>query len=172
MPRLRRRDSSRLDAGDRHPRRMPSAPDVFDAAQRTRALSQEAARVNLHSVEGRPLSARVGEIWVRGCRGRLPQNGGGLLALSDYSGDGFAQQGTPQDGLRKLLASMSEAPRTIGDADNVSYIGHVAPAVRYAANTDERTAQGRLRLLPHPHRTCLRAGARARACLLRSSGTR
>ncbi|MGN7188753.1 helix-turn-helix domain-containing protein [Microbacterium testaceum] len=60
------------------------------------------------------------------------------MALSDYSGDGFAQQGTPQDGLRKLLASMSEAPLTIGDADNVSYIGHITPAVRDAANTDER----------------------------------
>ena len=60
------------------------------------------------------------------------------MALSDYSGDGFTQQGTPQDGLKKLLASMSEGPRNIDDADNVTYIGHVAPAARDAANTDER----------------------------------
>lgn len=60
------------------------------------------------------------------------------MALSDYSEDGFTQQGTPQDGLKKLLASMSEGPRTIDDADNVTYIGHVAPAARDAANTDER----------------------------------
>lgn len=60
------------------------------------------------------------------------------MALSDYSGDGFTQQGTPQEGLRKLLASMSEGPRTIDDTDNVTYIGHVTPAARDAANTDER----------------------------------
>ena len=47
-------------------------------------------------------------------------------------------QKSPADGLKKLLASMSEGPRTIDDADNVTYIGHVAPAARDAANTDER----------------------------------
>lgn len=59
------------------------------------------------------------------------------MALSDYSADEFAP-GDPQDGLRRLLASVSEAPPTIDDADNVTYIGHVAPAARDAANTDER----------------------------------
>lgn len=60
------------------------------------------------------------------------------MALSDYSAGESAQQGDPQGGLRKLLDSVSEHPRTIDDADNVTYIGHVAPAARDAANTDER----------------------------------
>lgn len=60
------------------------------------------------------------------------------MALSDYSVNEDAQPGDPQDGLRKLLASVSEAPRTIDDADNVTYIGRIAPAARDAANTDER----------------------------------
>jgi len=58
------------------------------------------------------------------------------MALSDYSA-GESAPGDPQDGLRMLLSSVSEAPPTIDDADNVTYIGHVAPAARDAANTDE-----------------------------------
>ncbi|WP_082642108.1 helix-turn-helix domain-containing protein [Microbacterium enclense] len=60
------------------------------------------------------------------------------MALSDYASHEPDRPGGPQDGLRKLLASVSDAPRTIDDADNVTYIGHVAPAARDAANTDER----------------------------------
>lgn len=60
------------------------------------------------------------------------------MALADYDADGSARHGTAQDGLRKLLASVSGAPRTIDDEDNVTYIGHVAPGLRDAANTDER----------------------------------
>ncbi len=60
------------------------------------------------------------------------------MALTDYSAETSGASGSAQDGLVKLLASMSEAPRTVDDADNVTYLGHIAPATRDAANTDER----------------------------------
>ena len=60
------------------------------------------------------------------------------MALTDYSAETSGESGSAQDGLVKLLASMSEAPRTVDDADNVTYLGHIAPATRDAANTDER----------------------------------
>lgn len=60
------------------------------------------------------------------------------MALSDYSAEEDPQRGDPQDGLRKLLVPVSEAPRSIDGADNVTYIGHIAPAACDAANTDER----------------------------------
>lgn len=56
------------------------------------------------------------------------------MALVDYSGGRGAQ-----DGLQMLLDSMSEASPTVDDEDNVTYIGHTAPGLRDAANTDERT---------------------------------
>jgi transcriptional regulator with XRE-family HTH domain len=60
------------------------------------------------------------------------------MALTDYSADDTAHHGTPEDGLQKLLASVSEVPRTVDHTDNVTYIGHVAPGLSDAANTDER----------------------------------
>lgn len=60
------------------------------------------------------------------------------MALTDYSAETTATSGSAQDGLGKLLVSMSEAPRTVDDADNVTYLGHITPAARDAANTDER----------------------------------
>lgn len=56
------------------------------------------------------------------------------MALTDYSGGG-----TAQDGLRLLLDSVSDAPRSIGPADEVPYIGRAAPALRDAAYTAERS---------------------------------
>lgn len=61
------------------------------------------------------------------------------MALVDYSDDGSTSSGSPHDGLVKLLASMSEAPRTLDETDNVTYLGHVSPGLLDAANTDERT---------------------------------
>ncbi|MFF7681514.1 helix-turn-helix domain-containing protein [Microbacterium sp. NPDC007973] len=58
------------------------------------------------------------------------------MALIDYNGGGSAE-----DGLRKLVESVSEAPRTVTEADNVTYLGHVTPGLRDAANTDERPAK-------------------------------
>lgn len=56
------------------------------------------------------------------------------MALIDYSGGASAQ-----DGLQKLLDSMSEVSPTVDAEDNVTYIGRSAPGLRDAANTDERT---------------------------------
>ena len=61
------------------------------------------------------------------------------MALVDYSAAGSGSSGSPQDGLKKLLASVSEAPPTIEATDNVTYLGHVSPGLLDAANTDERT---------------------------------
>ncbi len=54
------------------------------------------------------------------------------MALADYNGGG-----TADDGLRKLVASVSEPTPTVADDDNVTYIGRVQPSRRDAANTDE-----------------------------------
>jgi len=56
------------------------------------------------------------------------------MALIDYS-----HGGSVQEGLQKLLDSMSETPRNLMDDDNVTYIGRAVPGPRDAANTDERT---------------------------------
>ena len=58
------------------------------------------------------------------------------MALADYNGNGSAE-----DGLRKLVASVSEGSRTVTEADNVTYLGHVTPGLRDAANTDDRPAK-------------------------------
>jgi len=63
------------------------------------------------------------------------------MALIDYSAADSVSRGSAQDGLDKLLASVSEAPRTIDAADNVTYLGHVSPGLLDAANTDERTRE-------------------------------
>ncbi len=55
-------------------------------------------------------------------------------ALVDYSGGRGKEVG-----LRLLLDPMSEAPATVDIADEVPYIGHTAPDLRDAANTDDRT---------------------------------
>lgn len=54
------------------------------------------------------------------------------MALTDYS-----DAGTVEDGLRKLVASVSEPTSTVADHDNVTYIGRANPGLRDAANTDE-----------------------------------
>ncbi|MCW2163709.1 Helix-turn-helix domain-containing protein [Microbacterium hydrothermale] len=62
------------------------------------------------------------------------------MALQDYGADGRTGPSSPQDGLQKLLASVSEPSRTLDEADAVIYLGHVAPGRRDAANTDDRIA--------------------------------
>lgn len=53
------------------------------------------------------------------------------MALQDYN-DG----GDPEAGLRKLVASVSEPPRTVAPEDEIPYIGPVAVSERHAAYTD------------------------------------
>lgn len=53
------------------------------------------------------------------------------MALADYSGNGSAE-----DGLRKLTASVSEAPRTVSAEDEIPYIGPVTVDRRHAAYTE------------------------------------
>jgi len=53
------------------------------------------------------------------------------MALEDFNGGGSAE-----DGLRKLVASVSEAPRTVAPEDEIPYIGPVTVDRRHAAYTD------------------------------------
>lgn len=55
------------------------------------------------------------------------------MALADYSASGSATSG-----LQKLVSSMSEARSNVIDADNVTYIGHIAPGLNAAAYQDDR----------------------------------
>ncbi len=54
------------------------------------------------------------------------------MALTDYSTSGSAD-----DGLRKLVSSMSEPRSNITDADNVAYIGHITPGSNAAAYSED-----------------------------------
>lgn len=53
------------------------------------------------------------------------------MALIDYNGGGSAE-----DGLRKLVASVSEPPRTVSAEDEIPYIGPVTADRRHAAYTE------------------------------------
>lgn len=53
------------------------------------------------------------------------------MALVDYNGGG-----TAEDGLRKLVASVSEAPRTVAPEDEIPYIGPASAGLRDAAYTE------------------------------------
>lgn len=54
------------------------------------------------------------------------------MALADYDGAGDAQAG-----LRKLVVSVSEAPRTVAPEDEIPYIEPVKVDRRHAAYTDD-----------------------------------
>ncbi|ONI65672.1 hypothetical protein CSIV_05175 [Microbacterium sp. CSI-V] len=57
------------------------------------------------------------------------------MALADFNGGG-----TAEDGLRKLVASVSEPPRTVDPEDEIPYIGPVVADRRHAAYTETEEA--------------------------------
>lgn len=112
--------------------------DAIAATRRRRKMTQaqlaDATAIPLSNLQRREDGANettVAELERIGVALNVPSREIVDMALVDYTGGGSVQ-----DGLRKLAASVSVAPRTVAPEDEIPYIGPVTIDRKNAAYTE------------------------------------